>query len=309
MKYFILVSLFSYNAFAVGISSVNDFTKIQESIVNDKSITQLVKDFKKNKILVHQEYDNGKILSKTGRSSFASLLVEYRLNGIKPIGDMNENLDLLNFFINNGVDVNAIQTDNDHFLNNSLGDVASRSCSIDAIKLLEKNGEDFTKENFLWVDAYNASTLFPLGSKEYKTCINVAEYMITKSNDSNLDVLHRLFYPIDDYFSKGEELDQYFSPFLKKFLNDNLNITLSKRPNSPRPTSDAFLYFKKEIFLIVFDGDDIAKEWSALSNDEKEWACYLSSFDEFVEVLNNWGFTDNQIEYAGAQYGYPLGFS
>jgi hypothetical protein len=284
----ILILYSSSIAFASKVPTMDEFDKYANQISGSSSVASIIKDIKTGKINLIAEFrrdndgKNARIISIPGRSSFASQIIEHRFDARKPLGNEQENLLLLDTIIKSGVDLNIIQTDNLSF----------------------QNGANPSLEDFYWVKAFRQWFDADSGSQFEKNCFDVADQLSDKSNTLGMYAIEKLFFPFTskDYgrlgsFSQGGPLDIDLSPKMKSNLESNLGIKLSTRPEGDAPTDE----WTNEFFSmmsVVRGQDDHSRGqnwWNGLSDTEKKWACYASSFDEALTAYHNLGITDEEL--------------
>lgn len=306
----ILMLMSASMSFAARIPTLEEFNRYSNLIMQSPSVASLISDIKLGKINPMTEivWNNEKmkreIVSNPGRSSFASQVIVSRFDARKPLGNEQENLDLLNAIIQSGVNLNIAQTDNGDYQNNSLMDVATKFCSLSAVNLLIKDGANPSLEDFYWVQAFNNWYDAESDSAFEKNCFAVADLMVNKAQSLSMKTIPMLFFPYIDEargsvgsFVNGHKLEGNLSANMKNALADNLGITLSERPSGDLPDETWFNDFKDVMATGI--GQDYQERgitwWNKQSDVQRAWACYFSSFDETLTALHNLGYSDEEL--------------
>lgn len=296
----ITLSFLSTSVFAARLPTADEGQVLFNKIKSSASIADIATLLKNDKLDLVSEFHKGSAIKKPGRSSYAASIIVDRMNTSKPVGSISENLNILDLIISKGVDVNAVQTDNDKYVSQSdfwdaqstLVTMAAEACSIEAIKLLEKRGADLGAETFNWARAFNQATLRSVPYDQ--PCKDVAEYLITKSNRSDISTIRSFLYSntSNDNFLNGVDIDQSLSENLREEISKKLNIKFSKRPDGETPSEEWYQDFADR-FKTPFSNEG---DWFSEQDDNhKAWACYLSTIDEAVAGFNSIGLSNDWL--------------
>jgi hypothetical protein len=296
------LAFFSTTLFAARLPTENEGVDIVKKIINNTSVSDIISIVKNDKLDLVSEfiniYSNGNMKKVSGRSYFAGTIISKRLNTANPVGSLQENLYLLDLIIGKGVNLNIKQSGEGYggvdFWNGdaSLATMAADACSLETIKLLEKKGADLGAETFNWARAFNKATLLsaPLDQK----CKDVAEYLISKSNQSDVSTIRSFLYSntSNNNFLNGVDIDQSLSENLREEISNRLNIKFSKHPDGETPSEEWYQDFA-ERFKTPFS---LENDWFSSQNDNhKAWACYLSTIDESVVGFNSIGLSNEWL--------------
>lgn len=297
---FLLGSFLTSASLAAQIPSYKEYMQITKQIETEKSVRSIITQIKSGKLNPMIEYYDGNILSKAGRSSLAALVIRFRLNSQAPIGDVNENIELLNVIKEKGLDVNIEQTTNVDLTNNTFMDMAAKVCSVPAVNWLLQNGADPSLEDFYWVVAFRKWFAAESGSQHEKDCFAISDFFADKAQRISRYSARELFYPFIDEvnggvgsFTEGANLIENFSPKMIESLK-NLGIKLSPRPEGELPSDEWYKTFTNHVGVAIGqDYENRGNIWfDKLTEKEKAWACYYSSFDEALVAFHQNGLTD-----------------
>jgi hypothetical protein len=293
----IVLTLISTSVFAARLPTEAEYKSIHDKIANASTISDVIALFQNDKISPFATWDD-KVTSVSGHSDFAYTLVHFRFNPEKPIGLTSENIQLLKIFKMKGVELNNVISP---FVNMTLAEIASRQCSLDALKALESLGADLSNNNAYWSMAFNRSFSAGLGTEMQKACSDTIVFMSEKNKIINLHNIDQIFYPDElntrGAFTKGLAFDQLPKQSIS-VLGKQLNVSFSKKPDGDEPSDDWYENFEK--FIGTANGQDQYPQhaiewWNGLSTSDKAWACYYSSFDEGVQAFHSIGLTDEWL--------------
>ena len=105
---------------------------------------------------------------------------------------------------------------------------------------------------------------------------------------------------VDNPLFRGAQLDKVLSEELKLKLMSKFGIKLSKRPAGEKPSDDWAGALIESGISSDNDREHRRKNyylnwWPQFTENEKAWACYYSTFDELVPVLELIGFSEDHI--------------
>jgi hypothetical protein len=307
MKSFLTVLLVisSSVTFAARLPTVKELLSYEDQIRNSSSISSILRDIKNGKIdpIVSLDRTTNTIYVEAGVSEMAYTLIKNRFDVRKPLGNEQENLDLLYTIIKSGVNLNYLPDPKFDENIRSLMDEAATTCSPSAVNILIKNGANPALEDFYWVKAFNQWLDSESGSQFEKNCLAVADLLSDKSNSLGMYAIEKLFFPKEDRnshlgsFSQGANLAENFTQKMKDSLENNLGIKLSKLPDGDEPSKDWYkVYYDSIAVARGQDYRNVGQDWwNDLTDTEKAWACYYSSFDEALTAYHNLGITDETL--------------
>lgn len=294
----ITLAFFSTSLFAARLPTSKEGIDIYNRLKNNSSIIDIISIVKNDKLDLVAVFpvnnSNGQMIKRSGVSVFAGDLISLRLNSNNPVGNLQENLHLLDLLIDQGVNVNIKQTGDGYggtdFWNGNatLVTMAADACSLETIKLLERKGADLGAETFNWARALHQAT--QRSEDTDQPCKDVAEYLINKARVSDFYTLKSLFFTNDtrEKFIQGNYIDQSLTDYLKTKIRETLSVSFSKRPEGDEPSDEWVNDFLERISMPTTEQKDW---WATQDEGHKAWACYYSTFDEAVAGFNTIGMT------------------
>ncbi len=312
----IFALVLSSSVMAARLPTLEEIRKIDSILEKSNSLQPVIDLINQNKITPFYGFYKEPI-STPGTSLIASSLAK-RLNLDNPIGTEEENLKVFKMLSSLGLDFNKQKVEIG--LNeSSLLSYASNECSSSIFGLAKQANANLGAENSYWVKAMNRGFNYEENSKEDLKCSSLALSLVDFANGMTLETAIRLFtgdiQRVNKYVS-GQVLTNWIRQDLQAKLKTKFGII-----PSPVPAGDKWSEQWENDFVKMFpypsveDNEDgvYAHElwWDKYSPQEKEWACYISSFDEAYHVFKDViGYTDDQImhtnltgAYAGVIFG------
>lgn len=282
---------------------------LQEQIEKSPSIQSIINNINNNLFDPIYTFDTDSGLrNEPGFSGVFNSVIKNRLSVFKPVGDQQENLELLKIVISKGIDVNKPQTlkafapvfawVNPAYPFYPLM-IASEVCSIPAINLLLNSGASLSVSNDFWVPALHSyNKLKGTQVEASNECRKASEFFLSKTTSFSAKEAYKQFsydFETNDVsFIGGDVIADNYSPQMIALFAQKFNLKFSRRPMGDEPDDVWFNEFRKhlerpainDLFDDRFKYEDWAKAWWAnQSSVMRSWACYYSTIDETLSLL------------------------
>lgn len=282
--------------------------KEAKSIINllesNNSIQQLTNYFKTGVITPFFSFSNFQVISTPNESRISGILMA-RLKIDSPLGKESENLEMLKVLLDLGLDPNIPQTDPVNVSENvHLLTLAALECSVPAVDLLLSKGARIATDNHLWLQTSYKGYNYDAGSKQDLDCSSLTTKFLEPVEKLSLKLSYLLlsgtFNSLSNEFDKGFMLFDGYNQEIKDKLTEKFGIKPSIRPNSDFRGDEWVANFQERFAqpspLNDQGGPDFHKNWwGKYTDEEKEWACFISTFDELYPQLKKLGYTDEEI--------------
>ena len=300
-----LTLVMSSSVFAARLPTYNEAKKFDEIIMKGKSLRPIIDLIAQGEINPLYRYDvklASEIGATPGKSILASILLN-RFNLDAPLGSEAENLQLLELLIDAGLDLNQPQQVR-RYNDETLMTLATAECANKAFDLMLAKGANPNLENRYWLNALRRSYQYEAGSVNDLKCSSIVMRNLDEVNSINIVTAYVLFtgeVPSNtNYFLTGSIYKEWTNLDIQEKLEQKFGIRSSATPKKGDYSKEWIELFKERMGRPTIKADEPGPYeyihwWPNYTEEEKAFACYYSSFDEFYHVLKFIGYTDEQI--------------
>lgn len=277
---------------------------IKTLLESNKSIQPLINAFKSNTITPFYEFRGPETIYVPGKSRAVGYLMK-RFSLDSPLGIESENLELLKFFLDQGLNPNIGQgSPYDTSEEISLMTLAAIECAVPAVDLLASKGARMDLEEDYWLITAGKGYQYDPGSNEDIRCSSLTSRFLDSVEKLSLRSSYILFSGtfsrLSNRFMRGFMLYDGYTQEIKDKMTAKFELKPSKMPTSEERSEKWFEFFTERFAypseLNDQGGPDLYRNWwDKYTNEEKEWACFYSSFDEHYFQLKKLGYTDEEI--------------
>lgn len=311
MKYFVIALgiVIANFASASSIPTASRAGEIYDIFNHSDSLKSIIQEIRDGKLdpfysypWPYDLYYSGNPEATPGRS----ILAVYAVNrfSFDKRGDRKENMEMVQLLVEKGLDVQADlprYVSTPYYIGpvsrvSKLIGLASISCDKELVNFLIQHGANPNANHNSWFQSAQSTRVSEPNSPEYMQCLDMTLMFLNLETELTEPLAKMILTNDSRLYEEGEALQEMFPTEISNILKSKFQFSFGIQPTSSKP-DELWDRVYSDYFVEVYNYSYKTRDyWDHFSLQQKEWACYRSSFDEYVSFLKTKGWLDSDIK-------------